>query len=254
MTESELKDFLDQKVREYNTLDFIESDPVQIPHLFTQKEDIEIAGFLSATIAWGNRKMIIKNSHKMMDLMGNSPYDFVVSHNENQLEALDSFVHRTFNGQDFRAFIKGLQHVYSHHGGLEAVFSKHQQENSLQKSIHEFKKIFFEVNQSQRSQKHISDPLNNSAAKRINMYLRWMCRQDNKGVDLGIWKNISPSKLSCPLDVHSGNVARKLGLLTRKQNDAKALNELDTQLRILDPNDPVKYDFALFGLGVFEGF
>ncbi|MGL2986759.1 TIGR02757 family protein [Flavobacterium sp. RSSA_27] len=254
MTEAELKDFLDQKVVQYNTLDFIESDPVQIPHLFTQKEDIEIAGFLSATIAWGNRKMIIKNSHKMMDLMGNSPYDFVLSHSDSHLEPLDSFVHRTFNGQDFKAFIKGLQHVYKHHGGLENVFAKHQETTSVQKSIHEFKKIFFEVNQPQRSQKHISDPFNNSAAKRINMYLRWMCRQDNKGVDLGIWKSISPSKLSCPLDVHSGNVARKLGLLNRKQNDGKALNELDTQLRLLDPKDPVKYDFALFGLGVFEAF
>ncbi|MEM0578178.1 TIGR02757 family protein [Flavobacterium polysaccharolyticum] len=254
MTEAELKDFLDQKVVQYNTLDFIESDPVQIPHLFTQKEDIEIAGFLSATIAWGNRKMIIKNSHKMMDLMGNSPYDFVLSHSENQLDSLDQFVHRTFNGQDFKAFVKGLQHIYTHHGGLETVFTQHQETTSTQKSIHEFKKIFFEANQPQRSQKHISDPLNNSAAKRINMYLRWMCRQDTKGVDLGIWKSIPPSKLSCPLDVHSGNVARKLGLLTRKQNDAKALNELDTQLRHLDPKDPVKYDFALFGLGVFEGF
>lgn len=198
--------------------------------------------------------MIIKNSHKMMDLMGNSPYDFVLSHSENQLESLDQFVHRTFNGQDFKAFVKGLQHIYTHHGGLETVFAQHQETTSTQKSIHEFKKIFFEANQPQRSQKHISDPLNNSAAKRINMYLRWMCRQDTKGVDLGIWKSIPPSKLSCPLDVHSGNVARKLGLLTRKQNDAKALNELDTQLRHLDPKDPVKYDFALFGLGVFEGF
>lgn len=252
--DNELKDFLEEKVAQYNTFDFIESDPVQIPHLYTQKEDIEIAGFLSATIAWGNRKMIIKNAHKMMDLMGNSPYDFVVSHRDSQLEVLDSFVHRTFNGQDFRAFIKGLQHVYTKHDGLESVFTKHQEDDSLQKSIHEFKKIFFEVNQLQRSQKHISDPYNNSAAKRINMYLRWMCRQDNKGVDLGIWKSIAPSKLSCPLDVHSGNVARKLGLLNRKQNDAKALHELDHQLRILDPIDPVKYDFALFGLGVFEGF
>lgn len=254
MNPTELHDFLNEKVIQYNTLDFIESDPVQIPHLFTQKEDIEIAGFLSATIAWGNRKMIIKNSHKMMDLMGNSPYDFVLSHSDKNLESLESFVHRTFNGQDFRVFIKGLQHIYTHHGGLEAVFAKHQEPTSVQKSIHEFKKVFFEANHIQRSQKHISDPLNNSAAKRINMYLRWMCRQDNKGVDLGIWKSISPSKLSCPLDVHSGNVARKLGLLNRKQNDAKALNELDSQLRILDPNDPVKYDFALFGLGVFEGF
>ncbi|MGL2993939.1 TIGR02757 family protein [Flavobacterium sp. TSSA_36] len=254
MTPSELKDFLDEKVLQYNTLDFIESDPVQIPHLFTQKEDIEIAGFLSATIAWGNRKMIIKNSFKMMELMGNSPYDFVLSHQEIDLNRLENFVHRTFNSYDFQAFIKGLQHIYRHHGGLESVFAKHQEATSVQKSIHEFKKVFFETTPLSRSQKHISDPLNNSAAKRINMYLRWMCRQDNKGVDLGIWKSISPSKLSCPLDVHSGNVARKLGLLSRKQNDAKALNELDTKLRALDPVDPVKYDFALFGLGVFEGF
>ena len=254
MTQSELKDFLDEKVIQYNTLDFIESDPVQIPHLFSQKEDIEIAGFLSATIAWGNRKMIIKNSHRMMDLMGNAPYDFVMSHTENDLETLESFVHRTFNGGDFSTFIRSLKHIYQNHGGLENVFNKHQEAGSMQKSIHELKKLFFEIPHQNRSQKHISDPLNNSAAKRINMYLRWMIRQDNKGVDLGIWKDIPPSALSCPLDVHSGNVARKLGLLTRKQNDGKALVELDLQLRKLDANDPVKYDFALFGLGVFEGF
>ena len=257
MTNSELQSFLDEKVIQYNTPDFIESDPVQIPHLFSLKEDIEIAGFLSATIAWGNRKMIIKNSHRMMDLMGNSPYDFVMSHNDNDLERLESFVHRTFNGQDFACFIKGLQHIYSHHGGLEDVFSRNQETNSMQKSISEFKKVFFDTEQmpqKNRTQKHISDPMNGSAAKRINMYLRWMCRQDNKGVDLGIWKSISPSLLSCPLDVHSGNVARKLGLLSRKQNDSKALTELDSKLRELDPNDPVKYDYALFGQGVFEGF
>ncbi|MBD0724398.1 TIGR02757 family protein [Flavobacterium sp. L1I52] len=254
MNFSELKDFLDEKVLQYNTLDFIESDPVQIPHLFTLKEDIEIAGFLSATIAWGNRRMIIKNSHRMMDLMGNSPYDFVMSHSENNLEQLESFVHRTFNGQDFIGFIQSLQNIYKNHDGLEAVFAKNQEEISMQKSISEFKKIFFEIPHLSRTQKHISDPLNNSAAKRINMYLRWMCRKDNNGVDLGIWKSIAPSKLSCPLDVHSGNVARKLGLLLRKQNDGKALLELDTKLRELDATDPVKYDFALFGLGVFEGF
>ncbi len=254
MNSSELKSFLDEKVLQYNTLDFIESDPVQIPHLFSQKEDIEIAGFLSATIAWGNRKMIIKNSHKMMDLMGNSPYDFVMSHTENDLERLESFVHRTFNGQDFACFIGSLQHVYKNHNGLEAVFAQHQESNSMQKSISEFKKVFFEIPHQNRTLKHISDPMNGSAAKRINMMLRWFCRQDNKGVDLGIWKSISPSLLSCPLDVHSGNVARKLGLLARKQNDGKAVTELDSKLRELDPIDPVKYDFALFGLGVFEGF
>ena len=264
MNKKELKSFLDEKVLQYNTLDFIETDPVQIPHLFSLKEDIEIAGFLSATIAWGNRKMIVKNSHKMMDLLGNSPYDFVMSHAEEDLEQLESFAHRTFNGQDFASFIKGLQHIYKNYGGLEAAFSKKINDNgndsnngntiSLQNNIHEFKKIFFEIPHQIRTQKHISDPMNGSAAKRINMYLRWMCRQDNKGVDLGIWKSISPSLLSCPLDVHSGNVARKLGLLNRKQNDGKALAELDFKLRELDPNDPVKYDFALFGLGVFEGF
>ena len=254
MNSSELKSFLDEKVLQYNTLDFIESDPVQIPHLFSQKEDIEIAGFLSATIAWGNRKMIIKNSHRMMDLMGNAPYDFVMSHSETDLERLENFVHRTFNGQDFTSFIKSLKHIYKNHNGLEAVFSANQEAHSMQKSIHEFKKTFFDIAHPYRTQKHISDPLNGSAAKRINMFLRWMVRNDANGVDLGIWKTIPTAALSCPLDVHSGNVARKLLLLTRKQNDAKALFELDTNLRKLDANDPVKYDFALFGLGVFEGF
>jgi uncharacterized protein (TIGR02757 family) len=250
----ELKSFLDEKVELYNNFNFIESDPVQIPHLFQQKEDIEIAGFLSATIAWGNRKMIIQNSHKMMNLMGNSPFDFVMSHSQMDLDKLENFVHRTFNGIDFYTFIKGLQHIYRNHGGLEGVFSKDYKTENLQRNISEFKKVFFEIDHQYRTQKHISDPMNNSAAKRINMFLRWMVRQDKKGVDLGIWTNISPSLLSCPLDVHSGNVARKLGLLTRKQNDGKALAELDIALRNLDKNDPVKYDFALFGLGVFEGF
>jgi uncharacterized protein (TIGR02757 family) len=254
MNQSELKDFLEEKVLQYNTLDFIESDPVQIPHLFTQKEDIEIAGFLGATIAWGNRKMIIKNANKMIDLMGNAPYDYIMSHTDKDLEQLDSFVHRTFNGQDFAHFIKSLKHIYSNHNGLEAAFAKNQESNSMQRAISEFKKIFFEIPHIQRTQKHVSDPLNNSAAKRINMYLRWMVRQDNKGVDLGIWKTIPIASLSCPLDVHSGNVARKLGILIRKQNDGKAVAELDSKLRELDANDPVKYDFALFGLGVFEGF
>jgi uncharacterized protein (TIGR02757 family) len=251
---SELKSFLDEKTDLYNNPNFIESDPIQIPHLFSQKEDIEIAGFLSATIAWGNRKMIIQNSHKMVDLLGNAPYDFVMSHSDDDLERLRNFVHRTFNGQDFTSFIKGLRHIYQNHGGLEAVFSQRTATGKMQQNISAFKKAFFEIEHQNRTQKHISDPMNNSAAKRINMYLRWMVRDDNKGVDLGIWKKISPSLLSCPLDVHSGNVARKLGLLSRKQNDGKALAELDQKLRELDPNDPVKYDFALFGLGVFEKF
>ena len=254
MNKAELKEFLDEKVFQYNTLDFIESDPVQIPHQFSVKEDIEISGFLTATIAWGNRKMIINNSKRMMDMLGNSPYDFIMSHNDSQLEKLDSFVHRTFNNDDFKTFIKALQHIYTAHNGLEMAFAKNQQPLTMQPAIAEFKKLFFEIIHQPRTMKHVSDPMQGSAAKRINMYLRWMVRQDQKGVDFGIWKSISPASLSCPLDVHSGNVARKLGLLTRKQNDGKALAELDTALRKLDASDPVKYDFALFGLGVFEGF
>jgi len=252
MKQHELKEFLDEKVLLYNNPSFIVDDPVQIPHLYTQKEDIEIAGFLSATIAWGNRKMIIKNAHKMMELMGNSPYDFVMSHNEDHLDALEGFVHRTFNSIDFTTFIQALQHIYLNHGGLEAVFS--DSSLPLQERISKFKTIFFEIQHQSRTQKHISDPLKGSAAKRINMYLRWMVRNDNAGVDFGLWKGVSPSELSCPLDVHSGNMARKLGILKRTQNDAKALLELDTALRKLDPVDPVKYDFALFGLGAIEKF
>lgn len=254
MTNLELKAFLDEKYTQYNTLDFIDTDPVQIPHRYQLKEDIEIAGFLAATIAWGNRKMIINNSNKMMELMGNSPYDFIMNFSSNDLERLDGFVHRTFNSIDLKYFIQSLRNLYENHQGLEAVFAKYQGEDSIQGSISAFKKVFFELEHLPRTTKHVSDPLNNSAAKRINMMLRWFCRQDNNGVDLGIWKSIPTSILSCPLDVHSGNVARKLGILTRKQNDAKALKELDFKLRELDKNDPVKYDFALFGLGVFEGF
>jgi len=254
VTKTELKDFLDLKVEQYNNPKFIESDPIQIPHQFSLKEDIEISAFLTAIIAWGNRKSIINNAKKMMDLLDNSPFDFTMNHNETDLKKLIPFIHRTFNGDDFIQFIKSLQHIYKTHNGLESIFSKYANQDSLQFAIHEFKTHFFEIENLPRAQKHISDPLKNSAAKRINMYLRWMIRNDHSGVDFGIWKSLSPAQLSCPLDVHSGYVARKLGLLSRKQNDSKALFELDTSLRTLDAHDPVKYDFALFGLGVFEGF
>tara|TARA_R110001583_G_scaffold67308_3_gene192571 strand:+ start:27776 stop:28540 length:765 start_codon:yes stop_codon:yes gene_type:complete len=254
LTKTELKEFLDEKVTQYNNPKFIENDPIQIPHLFSLKEDIEISGFLTATIAWGNRKSIIKNAMKMMELMGNSPYDFVMSHKTSHLENFDGFVHRTFNSADFKHFIKSLKHIYTNYNGLENVFSLNTTSNTTQHAIHNFKTLFFEIPHLQRTEKHISDPLKGSAAKRLNMYLRWMVRNDNTGVDFGIWNSLSPAQLSCPLDVHSGNVARKLGLLTRKQNDAKALAELDKNLRKMDKNDPVKYDFALFGLEVFEKF
>lgn len=249
-----LKEFLDEKASLYNHPDFIASDPIQIPHRYTLKEDIEISAFLSATIAWGNRKSIITNAHKLMERMGNSPYDFVMSFNNSSEEKLEGFVHRTFNDTDAVFFIRSLQNVYTHHGGLEEVFYAHATETSMQPAISAFKEVFFSIPHPVRSTKHISDPMKNSAAKRINMFLRWMVRTDTAGVDFGIWKKINPAVLSCPLDVHSGNVARNLGLLNRKQNDAKALFCLDEELRKLNPTDPVKYDFALFGLGVFEKF
>lgn len=254
MTKKELKNFLDHKVNEYNNSSFIETDPISIPHRFSKKEDIEIAGFLSSIISWGNRKSILKSASYLMELLGNSPYDFVLNHSEKDLLQLEPFVHRTFNGVDLQYFVASLQNIYLYHGGLETVFAKNAESASLQLSIHHFKKIFFELPHLARTEKHISDPLKNSAAKRINMFLRWMVRKDNQGVDFGIWDQINPSQLSCPLDIHSGNTARKLGLLKRKQNDAKALKELDFSLRQLDKMDPVKYDFALFGLGVFEKF
>tara|TARA_R110002049_G_scaffold82169_3_gene209118 strand:- start:17543 stop:18307 length:765 start_codon:yes stop_codon:yes gene_type:complete len=254
MNRKELKDFLDEKALLYNNVDFIESDPIQIPHRYTKKEDIEISGFLVATISWGNRKSIINNGIRLMDIMGNSPHDFVLNFSEKETEKLSGFVHRTFNEIDLTYFIRSLQNIYVKHGGLEKVFSDYAKEFNVQEAIHHFKKLFFSLDHPVRTQKHISDPLKNSAAKRINMFLRWMVRDSSTGVDFGIWKSISPSQLSCPLDVHTGNIARKLGLLKRKQNDAKALTELDKALRELDPVDPVKYDFALFGLGVFEKF
>lgn len=251
---SELKEFLDEKVRLYNSPFFIESDPIQIPHLFHKKEDIEISGFLTATIAWGNRKSIIKNATRLMELMDHAPYDFVMEHTDEDLERLTGFVHRTFNDHDLVYFLKALRHLYTTYGNLENVFATNSNQERLQNTIHLFKKAFFQLPHLTRTEKHVSDPLKNSAAKRINMFLRWMVRSNDTGVDFGIWEKISPAQLSCPLDVHSGNVARKLGLLQRKQNDGKALLELDTALRVLDPIDPVKYDFALFGLGVFEKF
>src|SRR5690625_101138 len=185
MNFKEKKDFLDFKVDQFNRPEFIETDPIQIPHQFEKKEDIEIAGFLVATIAWGNREIILRNGKKMMELMWNSPYDFVRNSTEKDLENLNGFVHRTFNAIDFKFFIKGLKHIYQNYGGLEKVFSKHSQENSTQYAIHQFKKKFFEIDHPKRSQKHVSDPLKNSAAKRINMFLRWMVRKDSKGVDFG---------------------------------------------------------------------
>ena len=254
MNKKELKAFLDEKVVLFENPEFITLDPIQIPHRFSQKEDIEIAAFLSATIAWGNRKSIINNAKSLMLLMDDSPFDFVINHTPKNLKVFDNFVHRTFNSVDIQYFIQALQHIYKNKGGLEIAFQTKNKSASLQQSIHDFKKIFFELPHLKRTQKHVSDPLKGSAAKRINMFLRWMVRPSKNGVDFGLWTTLNTSQLSCPLDIHSGKIARSLGLLQRKQNDAKALHELDLNLRKFDPVDPVKYDFALFGLGVHEGF
>lgn len=248
----EMREFLDEKFFEYNTKAFIKDDPVQIPHIYSLKEDIEIAGFLTATIAWGKRGMIIKNANRMMELLGNSPYDFVMNHNSKQLDRFENFVHRTFNSTDMVFFIKSLQNIYKNRGGLESIFKENQTDDSLQNAIHALHNTFFEIPHLPRTRKHVANPKKGSVAKRINLFLRWMIRAD-KIVDFGLW-DISPSKLSCPLDVHSGNIARKLGLITIKANSKKALKELDENLRLLDPNDPVKYDYALFGLGVYDDF
>jgi uncharacterized protein (TIGR02757 family) len=253
MKRAELKDFLDLKVNTYNKPNFIESDPILIPRAFTKKEDIEIAGFLAATIAWGQRVTIIKNAKKLMAAMDEAPHDFILNHQASDLQKLEGFVHRTFNYSDLLFFMASLQNLYKSHGGLEQAFTRSNPATAEQALV-DFRTLFFETPHLERSRKHVSNPQKNSSCKRLNMYLRWMVRQDQQGVDFGLWNKMQPSALSCPLDVHSGNVARKLGLLKRRPNDWKAVMELDAALRKLDAKDPVKYDFALFGLGVFEKF
>ena len=250
----ELKSFLDQKVQQYNNPIFIETDPISIPHHFTKKQDVEIAGFFAATIAWGNRKSILTNAQKLMQCMDNAPYDFIYNHTKADLAVFEGFVHRTFQEEDVKYFAQRLQQIYRSVNSLENLFIPSESDVNLHETLSKFHKTFFAVPHPKRTEKHIANPAKKSAAKRLHMFLRWMVRTDNTGVDLGIWRGISPSILSCPLDVHSGNVARALGLLKRKQNDLIAVKELDEQLRKLDANDPAKYDFALFGLGVFEGF
>ena len=212
MTQAELKEFLDEKAAFYENPSFLEDDPLQIPHRFSNKEDIEISAFLTATIAWGNRKSIITNASRLMELMDYSPHDFVMNYEQKDIESLSSFVHRTFNGEDLQYFVHSLNNIYSNHGGLESIFSEYQESNSLQFAISKLKEVFFQPEHPKRTEKHVSDPNKGSAAKRINMFLRWMVRDNTAGVDFGLWKSLNPSQLSCPLDVHSGNVARKLKL------------------------------------------
>ena len=250
--QEELKEFLDYKSIFYETPNFIDSDPIQIPRMFSKKEDIEIAGFLTATISWGQRKTIIRNATYLMERMDMAPFDFVQNFTENDLLNFEEFKHRTFSFEDLKTFLLSLQNIYTNYGGLEALFSKNG--NEMVDVISGFKKTFFEIPHANRTEKHVSDPLKGSAAKRLNMFLRWMVRSSSKGVDFGIWKSLQPSELYLPLDVHTANVSRQFNLITRKQDDWKALEEIMKNLRLMDKEDPVKYDFALFGLGVFEGF
>ncbi len=250
--EEGIKELLEEKYLQYNSKNFIENDPVLIPHLFAKKEDIEIAGFLAATIAWGNRKSIIKNANSLMELMNGVPHEFILNYTNKDLRKFQLFVHRTFNGTDCTFFIQSLRNIYLKHHGLESAFTKGLKPNDLdiKNAIIHFRKLFIETKHQSRSEKHISDPEKNSSSKRLCMYLRWMVRNDKRGVDFGIWKKIKPLQLCLPLDIHTGNVSRKLGLLNRTQNDWKAVEEITQTLRQLDPNDPIKYDFSLFGIGV----
>jgi uncharacterized protein (TIGR02757 family) len=251
----ELKKLLDLKYRQYNNPDFITSDPISIPHLFIKKEDIEISGFFTSTFAWGQRPSIIKNANTLMKLMDMSPYDFIMNSNKYDVRVFRKFVHRTFNSNDCIYFIKSLKHIYKNYGSLENAFLLgYKKDKTIRTSIIEFRKFFFKSVHESRIEKHVSDPIKISSCKRLNLFLRWMVRKDNNGVDFGIWDKISPSHLLCPLDVHVGNVSRELGLLSRNKNDWFAVEELTNNLKKFDAEDPAKYDFALFGLGIFEKF
>ncbi len=254
MKVEELKEFLDEKVEKFNRPEFIASDPIQVPRQFNQKENIEIAAFLAATIAWGNRQAIIKNAFRLITMMENQPHAFITQGVSSDFEKLVSFVHRTFNGQDCIYFMHALKNIYENHGGLETVFKTgYESGGSIKSALQYFHSVFFEI-PGERTRKHVANVERGASAKRLNMFLRWLIRNDKKGVDFGLWEGIPASALMLPLDVHTGNVARKLGLLTRKQDNWKAVEEVTNELRKFDPEDPVKYDFALFGLGVFEKF
>ncbi len=247
MNYDELKILLDESYHKYNTLDFIETDPIQIPHGFSQKENIEISGFLAATIAWGKRNMIIKNAKKMIEILDNNPYNFIMNASEKDFDNIEPFVHRTFQHVDFIFFLKSLQNIYKNKGGLEEVFWQGYKENhDIKEAIANFRKEFFSIPYPARTQKHVADVERNSAAKRINLFLMWLIRRDNIGVHFGLWDKFSPADLMLPLDVHTANMSRELNLLTRTQNDWKAVYELTNNLKKFDPEDPTKYDFAIF--------
>lgn len=250
-----MKELLEERAEYYNRPEFIETDPIQVPHLFSRREDIEIAGFLTATLAWGQRITIINKSKKLLKLMDDSPFDFITTAGIKDFVRFENFCHRTFNTIDTLYFISSLRNIYKFHGGLKNVFERgFSKEQSAEKALISFRSVFFEKEYPKRTVKHVPDVSKGSSAKRLNLFLRWMVRKDKKGVDFGIWKDISPSWLSIPLDLHTGRTARQLGLLERKQDDWKAVKELTGRLLEFDPADPIKYDFALFGAGALRNF
>ncbi|MCX6224845.1 MAG: TIGR02757 family protein [Bacteroidia bacterium] len=247
-------DLLIAKHDQYNSPEFILSDPIQVPHSFSTKEDIEIAAFLTAAIAWGNRASIIKSANSLMDRMDRAPYEFIRSSDSGDIEQLDGFAHRTFNSEDMAWLIHGLHKIYTDHGGLETVFTEGYRQGGAFGSLSHFRKVFISFGVPGRSGKHISDVEKGSAAKRLNLFLMWMVRNDRRGVHFGLWDGISTADLMIPLDTHVGRVARSLGLLKRKTNDWQSVEELTAELRKIDPEDPCKFDFSLFGLGLFDHF
>lgn len=249
---NDLKGILDELWQTYDAPDFIEADPISIPHSFTSAQDREISGLLAATIAWGNRKAIVRSAQRMMDYLDRRPYDFVMGASERELQGLGSYVHRTFNGQDLECFVRSIRHICQQRGSLGEWFqSEYELKGDMRAVLSAFRREFFSlIDHPQRSEKHLSSIDKGAACKRLCMYLRWMVREDERGVDFGLWRRIPASALYLPLDVHSGNVARQLGLLGRKQSDWKAVEEVTANLRKFDAEDPVKYDFALFGAGI----
>lgn len=253
-SKSSLKDFFDSKVQQYNQPSFIKEDPICVPHTFTKKQDIEIAGFFAAIFAWGNRTTIIQKSFELMKLMDNHPHEFCLHHQDQDLKRLVHFKHRTFNATDLLYFISFLQQHYKKYDSLEAAFTI-QKEKEMEIRLTRFHEYFFSLEDAPaRTRKHIATPYKGSSCKRLNMFLRWMVRKDKAGVDFGIWQKINPSELICPIDLHVARVAKRFQLLDRKQTDWQAAVELTNYLKTLDPKDPVKYDFALFGLGVIERY
>lgn len=250
----ELGELLERLHDKYNNSDFIEADPISVPHSFTSRDDREVAGFLASTIAWGNRKAIVKSAHRMMHYMDNAPAEFVREASDEELCRLQSYVHRTFNGQDFIDFVRSIRHIYDGWGGIGRFFEgRYAETRDMARVLSDFRREFFAVDHNTHCEKHLSSIDKGAACKRLNMYIRWFVRHDERGVDFGLWRTIPMSELYLPLDVHTGNMGRALGLLKRRQSDWKATVEITESLREFDPSDPVRYDFSLFGAGI-DGF